>query len=187
LKALQNISVMTLSGHPVGVSEFFAFQRTVLVVFRRFGCVICREAAFEISKIKPDLDDLSVRLIGVGFENDRSVINDFLAYWNGELFLDEGRKLYHALNVKRHNQSDAYGLLALQPYLNVLRAKRKGMQGTYWGADPFQLGGTFVVGPQPQGVLFAHRQQFYGDLANNEAVVEACRTPCFTFGVYDHD
>eukprot|EP00026_Physarum_polycephalum_P013955 Phypoly_transcript_14416.p1 GENE.Phypoly_transcript_14416~~Phypoly_transcript_14416.p1 ORF type:complete len:198 (+),score=25.40 Phypoly_transcript_14416:102-695(+) len=187
LQALQNIFVYTLGSKVVvRVSDFYANHRIVLVVFRRFGCVICREAAVEISKLKHDLDRMNVRLIGVGFEKNEKDVYDFLMYWAGELYIDEQRELYKALNVKRFGLLEAYGLVDPKVYDNLARAKAAGMRGSRWGADPFQLGGTFVIGPSPHGMLYAHRQKFYGDLANNNEVLAACSTPTFVLGVYDH-
>ena len=122
LVALQNIFVYTLGSKiNVRVSDFYATQRIVLVIFRRFvllfnvvyllyvvvfvysmsslslisvclllifiltfhcrfGCVLCREAAVEISKLKHVLDSMNVRLIGVGFETDEKHVYDFLMY-----------------------------------------------------------------------------------------------------------
>lgn len=41
-------------------------QRVVLVFLRRFQCPYCKMAAAEVSKIRADLNERNVRLVGVG-------------------------------------------------------------------------------------------------------------------------
>ena len=69
----------------IHVSSLSLISTCLLLIFIltfhcRFGCVLCREAAVEISKLKHVLDTMNVRLIGVGFETDEKHVYDFLMY-----------------------------------------------------------------------------------------------------------
>ena len=67
--------------------------------------MICREAAIEISKLKQALDDMNVRLIGVGFEADDKAVQDFLLYplYNSYAFHSASSQVVIFLNVPLQN------------------------------------------------------------------------------------
>jgi peroxiredoxin len=77
-------------------------QGVVLSMLRRFGCVLCRDGAAQLSTIKPDLDALNVGLVGVAPEHlGQDEFTKDGGYFKGELFVDEPRTLYTALHVRR--------------------------------------------------------------------------------------
>lgn len=50
-------------------------QRCVVMFFRRFACPYCRMDAVHLSKLKPQLDQANVRLVGIGHE--KAGLEDF--------------------------------------------------------------------------------------------------------------
>eukprot|EP00741_Cyanophora_paradoxa_P022782 tig00021517_g22003.t1 len=147
-----------------------ASQRVVLTLLRRFGCLLCREGAADLSKIKPQLDAAGVRMIAVAHE--KLGYEDFAKgnYWAGELYFDEEKDLYKALGTQR---SGWLGMLRPDVWQSIFRAKGKEFDGNVDG-DGWQLGGTFVLGPE--GVIFAHRQAHFGDHPDPQAVLAAALT-----------
>lgn len=51
-------------------------------------CVLCQEAS-DLSSLKTQLEERGVSLFAVVKENMTSEIQDFRAYFNGEIFLDQ--------------------------------------------------------------------------------------------------
>jgi peroxiredoxin len=75
-------------------------QGVVLSMLRRFGCVLCRDGAAQLSLVKPELDALNVALVGVAPEHLGQDEFTQDGYFKGELFVDEPRALYTALHVR---------------------------------------------------------------------------------------
>lgn len=53
-------------GQKTNLYEQWRNQRTVVVFFRRFQCPYCKMMASDVSKIRADLCERNVRLVGVG-------------------------------------------------------------------------------------------------------------------------
>ncbi|WP_421019301.1 AhpC/TSA family protein, partial [Klebsiella pneumoniae] len=70
---------------------------------RRFGCMVCRWIAQDLSNLRSILDQHDVRLVGVGPE--ALGLQEFLdgGYFSGELYLDESKQIYKELGFKRYN------------------------------------------------------------------------------------
>jgi len=100
ISVLDGVKVTTLSNHEILLSDLWKEKRVVLVVFRRFGCMMCREAAVRMSALRSKLEELGARVVGIGFDSP-SEVQEFLLYWNGELYLDQQRNVYKALGVRR--------------------------------------------------------------------------------------
>lgn len=66
-------------------------------------------------------------------------------YWNGELYMDENRELYKAMNVKRFSPTELYGLTDKKAYSSLARAKAAGMRGSRWGGDPLYVSSFFFL------------------------------------------
>ncbi|XP_037514570.1 prostamide/prostaglandin F synthase isoform X2 [Rhipicephalus sanguineus] len=105
MNAAQLIGKFTLkevsSGKSVTVESLWRDQTCVLMFFRRWACPFCRLDAVRLSRIKPQLDAAGVRLVGIGHENIG--LEDFRRgeYFKGELYVDEERNAYKALQYKR--------------------------------------------------------------------------------------
>ena len=61
------------------------------------------------------------------------------------------------------------GFLRLQTYINIFKAESKGnLKG-----DGTLLGGVYVIGPGDSGIIFEHREKYFGDYVNSTDVIKA--------------
>ncbi|GAM24012.1 hypothetical protein SAMD00019534_071870 [Acytostelium subglobosum LB1] len=174
---LSGIKVEDIHGNTVAFTSFWQSKRCVVAVFRRFGCLVCRIQAMDISSLKPKLDRLGISLIGIGFET--LGLQDFIAgkYFAGDIYIDKSRAVYRALSLRRMGFWDsAVGLM--DPRLSVYRklAKETGMPSNFRG-DGLQLGATLVIGPKPQGAHYDFRQKTFVDAFDLNKILSACKKP----------
>jgi hypothetical protein len=148
---------------------------TVIILFRRWGCIICRMGALEYSEVKNYLDKKYgldvVGFYGVGFEfNGYQKFRD-KGYFKGKLFIDEGKTLYQSL---QYSGKSVKAVLKMGSWKNFKKAGDKGLTGDYHG-DGFQLGGSMIVAPTGN-VIFHRKQEYYGDDPTGEEVFECIET-----------
>jgi len=112
--------------------------------------------------------------VAIGLE--RFGLEDFVAgeYWQGELFLDDGQKLYKALKLKRNTIWNGLGLLAKGLYKAVDEAKADGITGNLSG-DGLQMGATMIVGPGETQLVFYHAQTSYADHPDPAIVLQMAK------------
>ncbi|KAG5266758.1 hypothetical protein AALO_G00235890 [Alosa alosa] len=133
------------------------------------GAVIMAEAS-ELSSLKLQLDKLGVPLYAVVKENIKTEIQDFKAFFAGDVFVDVTKTFYGP--VLRH--MGFWGLLRIGVWRNCHRAYRKCFSGNLKG-EGFILGGVYVIGPEKQGILLEHREKEFGDRVNLLAVLQTAR------------
>jgi len=133
----------------------------------------CRLGAREISAIKPILDQHDTRLVGVGLE--KLGVEDFMAgnFFNGDLFVDVGKKSYQDLGFKTS------GFLSLIPAIigriaraGQARAKALGIANNMEG-DGFQKGGVLIVEKGGASQLFFWEQSELAEHASNADILKA--------------
>lgn len=133
----------------------------------------CRLGAREVSAIKPILDQHDTKLIGVGLE--KFGVEDFIAgnFFNGDLYVDEGKKSYSALGFK------VSGFLGLVPSIlgsaartMQSRAKALGLPSNLEG-DGFQKGGALIVEKGGAKQLYFWEQPGLHDHASNSEILKA--------------
>lgn len=133
----------------------------------------CRLGAREISAIKPLLDQHDTRLVGVGLE--KFGVEEFIEgnFFNGDLFVDEGKKSYQDLGFK------STGWLGLIPAIlgRIARAaqsriKGLGIEGNLQG-DGFQKGGVLVVEKGGADQLYFWEQNDLAEHASNSEILAA--------------
>uniref|UniRef100_A0AC11B500 Peroxiredoxin like 2B n=1 Tax=Ovis aries TaxID=9940 RepID=A0AC11B500_SHEEP len=92
-----------VTGEAVELRSLWQEQACVVAGLRRFGCMVCRWIARDLSNLKGLLDQHGVRLVGVGPE--ALGLQEFLdgGYFAGELYLDESKQFYKELGFKRYN------------------------------------------------------------------------------------
>ncbi|XP_011933929.1 PREDICTED: prostamide/prostaglandin F synthase isoform X3 [Cercocebus atys] len=90
-----------VTGEAVELRSLWRDRACVVAGLRRFGCVVCRWIAQDLSGLAGLLDQHGVRLVGVGPE--ALGLQEFLdgGYFAGELYLDESKQLYKELGFKR--------------------------------------------------------------------------------------
>uniref|UniRef100_A0A8C7ZP49 Peroxiredoxin-like 2A n=1 Tax=Oryzias sinensis TaxID=183150 RepID=A0A8C7ZP49_9TELE len=126
--------------------------------------------AAELSSLKPQLDQLGVSLYAVVKEDVGTEVQNFRPYFKGEIFLDEKRRFYGP----RERKMGLLAFLRIGVWFNGLRAFRKGFLGNVLG-EGFVLGGVFVIGRDPQGILLEHREMEFGDKVNISDVLHAVK------------
>jgi len=89
----------------------------------------------------------------------------------GQVYLDQDRSLFQALGDRWLGWR---GFFLPSVWKNIIRAKKKGVQGNMEGEGRL-LGGVIVVGPANQGVLFVHLEKVWGDRADTDEVIKACQ------------
>lgn len=97
-----------------------------------------------------------------------SEIQDFRAYFNGEIFLDQQRGFYGP----QERWMSVSGILRAGVWMNGWRAYQSG----YWGnvrGEGFVLGAVYVIGPGQQGILLEHREMEFGDKVKKSDVIQA--------------
>ena len=95
----------------------FPFQPAFVHLMRRFGCRLCRGSAMELSRALPHLKAKGVRCIAVGLE--QLGVDEFVEgkFWDGELYIDEGKKAYKALQLQSTGDKSSY--LSSSPSLRL--------------------------------------------------------------------
>ncbi|XP_064137198.1 prostamide/prostaglandin F synthase isoform X2 [Loxodonta africana] len=142
-----------VTGEAVELRSLWQEQACVVAGLRRFGCMVCRWIARDLSSLKGLLDQHGVRLVGVGPE--ALGLQEFLdgGYFAGELYLDESKQFYKELGFKRYNSLSILPAALGKPVRDVAaKAKAVGIQGNLSG-DLLQSGGLLVVSKEvPRGL-----------------------------------
>lgn len=166
-----------VTGEAVELRSLWREHACVVAGLRRFGCVVCRWIAQDLSSLAGLLDQHGVRLVGVGPE--ALGLQEFLDgdYFAGELYLDESKQLYKELGFKRYNSLSILPAALGKPVRDVAaKAKAVGIQGNLSG-DLLQSGGLLVVSKEvprrlrPQGAHPAGPGHLCGGLCQRPASV----------------
>lgn len=131
---------------------------------------MCREGSAELSRLRPELDSLGVRLIAVGHE--RLGLEEFVEgkFFDGDIYLNTDKSLYKALGAKR---AGVFSMAKPSMWKAVKRAKAKKFDGNMAG-DGFQLGGLMVL--EPSGAMvYRFTQSGFGDHPPLAEVLAAAR------------
>jgi len=137
---------------------------------------LCQAEAVNAERVlKPVLARLGGALIAVSHQT--TGLADFQAkYFTGEVFLDSAKGFYTALGGNMGNAA----MLAQ----GEVKARGKAAYKQLKAADPgyklsmegegLALGGSLVVGPDGK-VVFAHAERSFGDVAEPEDLLAACK------------
>ncbi|PNJ47894.1 FAM213B isoform 7, partial [Pongo abelii] len=179
-----------VTGEAVELRSLWRERACVVAGLRRFGCVVCRWIAQDLSSLAGLLDQHGVRLVGVGPE--ALGLQEFLDgdYFAGELYLDESKQLYKELGFKRlwtqASPESGQATWCLRRYnsLSILpaalgkpvrdvaaKAKAVGIQGNLSG-DLLQSGGLLVVSKGGDKVLLHFVQKSPGDYVPKEHILQ---------------
>lgn len=149
---------------------------------RRFGCVICRVAALDLTEgLKMASDSVRSKLnwVAIGFANldyENFIEGDY--FKDGHIYIDEKKETYKALDFSKKGIFSLYGMLDLNMYRKASEASKKGIKGNFKG-EGTQLGGTFVIDRHGE-VIYSFHQKSYSDAPSLEEIikcVEAYKEP----------
>ncbi|BBN18926.1 prostamide/prostaglandin F2alpha synthase [Marchantia polymorpha subsp. ruderalis] len=154
------------------IGSFWQDQGVVVHFLRRFGCRLCRGYAQELYQIVPTLEASGWRVVAIGIE--KLGLEDFQAggWWNGELYIDNGKSALKALDVKQVGIITAIKDIIMNKDVGEAAKKTKDVPGNFKG-DGRQLGATFVFAKGGE-TLFDHRQKNFGDHPSNVSILRAC-------------
>jgi len=166
---LQHIVENPVTGEKVPFGSLLK-QRTVVALLRRFGCILCRAGAAELSRAKPELSQAGVSMLALGIEKlgHQEFVDGH--YFDGPIFIDEKRAVYKELGATR---ASAWSVLRPSMFFSGFKASKQGFAGNFAG-DGLQLGGTFVLDPDGT-VLYGYAQKSFEDHAPVADVIAAAK------------
>lgn len=170
-KIADNILIRVPSGENVAVKSLWEEQTVVIYFLRRFGCPICQYLSRQLSKIKPQLDEHNVKLVGVGPEELGSKEFYDAKHFAGELFYDPEKKSYKDMNYRRYNVLNVLGgALGSKSRELANLAGKEGLKGNLSG-DLMQTGGMLIVKKGGE-VLLDFKQKDASDHLENQTILE---------------
>ncbi|CAB3364056.1 Hypothetical predicted protein [Cloeon dipterum] len=168
-----NLIKNVATGESVAMSSVWEKQTSVIIFFRRWGCVFCRLWAHDLKQISPLLKENNVRLVGVGPENIG--VEDFVAgeFFDGELFIDTDKKSYSGLGFKRFNWISVIAALFTRESRDAISRGKAANVGGDMKGDGLQNGGALIVGPGGK-LLYSFKQDGPAEQVPNSKILEAC-------------
>lgn len=129
----------------------------------------------EISRAIPHLLQSGVRVVGVGLE--AFGVEDFVAggYWQGELYVDHGKKAYKALELKSSSIFGAIYQIVFNRKVKEELVRTNEIPGNLSG-DGLQHGATFVM-DVGGAMLMDFRQDDFAAYPSPESLLQACGIP----------
>jgi len=123
------------------------------------------------------VEALGARVVCIAFEHfgeasdtDRSFASG--GYFQGDVWVDPGAKIYEGLFKRKGLMDGFFGLMDMSK--DALKTiKERNVQGNFKG-DGMRMGGTFVLGPNGKPFL-DHRQKYYGDNPEPAEILEAAK------------
>lgn len=119
------------------------------------------------------MDANGVNMVAIGLEHlgEQEFIDG--GYFDGEVFVDEGKKSYRDLGYKRFSIISIWtALLSRISRAAMSEAKRHNISGNYSG-DGFQNGGVLIIDKGGSKVLLNHREENPGDNVANDVVLQS--------------
>ena len=98
-------------------------------------------------------------------ENGHAEFNQF---FKGQVFYDPEKIFFGPIERRLF----LLGFLRLESYISGYQAYTSGTQGNMKG-DGTLLGGVFVIGPDDTGIVFEHREKYWGDYVDTSDVLQA--------------
>ncbi|GIL77792.1 hypothetical protein Vretimale_6668 [Volvox reticuliferus] len=183
LPSIANAVLRTGDGKEVVASTLWQSQPLAVLILRRPGCVLCRDEAQRLWKLKPEFDKLGVGLVCTVHEWIPREVNAFAAgFWPGPIYHDYEKAFYSALNGGRPLRGSIWGLLF--PWSAVwqrIRAASRNVSEHNLVGDGLTMGGAMVLrrgggsGGGNDTVAWMHLENEIGKVADPEAVLAAAR------------
>ena len=156
------------------LKELWEKKPVILLFLRRLGCMLCRNYAKEMDKVRPLIETKGGQVVALSFEgfgegSDADFSFDKLQFWTGPIYKID-QSVYEKLFGSKKLLDNFFGLLDMKKEA-VEKAKADKTPGNFSG-NGFILGGQFVVNTGGKVVL-DHRQKVFGDDATFEALYDA--------------
>jgi len=130
-----------------------------------------------LSLLTPVLTSHNVRNVGVGLEE--LGLQDFVdgGFFNGELFVDVGKKTYTDIGYKRYGMAGVMLSLLNKKARDAMAKNRQDNLPSNLKGDGLQTGGTLVVSKGGGEVLLDFRQDNPADHVANSEILRALGIP----------
>lgn len=122
----------------------------------------------QLSKLEPTLSKLNIPLIAVLHEELGH--EEFRPFFKGPVFFDSEKTFFGPIERRLF----LLGFLRIQSYISGYQAYQSGTAGNMKG-DGTLLGGVFVIGPGNAGIVFEHREKYWGDYVEISDVLQAVK------------
>lgn len=160
------------TGETVALESLWQEKTCVIKFLRRFGCMLCRMGAQQLSLIKPTLDAHDIRLVGIGLEElgvDEFVAGNFFA---GDLFIDLTKQNYKDLEYKRFNMLSIIPALFTKESRDAIsKGRQDGVPGNMKG-DGLQMGGTMIIAAGGERTLAFWKQENPSEHVDPKLILE---------------
>nr|CAD7396498.1 unnamed protein product [Timema poppensis] len=174
LKKIANIELKKVSTNEMTkIEDVWKDKNTVIIFFRRWGCLLCRVWAKEINEIAPILKENNVNLVGVGV--DETGLEEFKEgkYFAGDLYVDTLKQAYKAMEFKRFNIfSILTALFTKESREAISKGKAEKLGGDLRG-DGLQNGGAVIVSAGGSKLLYHFKQERPAEHLSNYAILKA--------------
>jgi peroxiredoxin len=161
--------VLNTAGTAVPVAKLWQSAPAVVGFVRHYGCLLCHEQVVELRRAQAEIEGRGAKLwiIGNGRPNDART---FALMHNmvDSVFTDPSRALYRALGMK----NGVTRTFAFESLRHAYRAYQEGHRQSMTKGDPWQQGGTIVVG-RGGDLVYVYVSQVAGDHAPLDAVLSA--------------
>lgn len=148
-------------------------EKPVLLVFlRHFGCIYCRKAMKDLSKLTPEFQSNNVKLVCVHMTNNQLAEKYFKEYGleGVEHISDPETKLYAGFGIQKGSFKQLFGL---KNWIKGFEAVAEGnMVGLKQIGDGFQMPGLFVIHKNKIVERFIH--QYASDIPDYRHMIKCC-------------
>lgn len=118
-----------------------------------------------------DANGINVVAIGLEHLGEQEFIDG--GFFDGEVYVDEGKKTYRDLGYKRFTFLSIWAaLLSRVTRAAVSESKRQNISGNFSG-DGLQNGGVLIVDKGGNKVLLNHHEENPGDHVSNDTVLQS--------------
>jgi len=169
----RNVVRKVPSMEEVTLESLWSEKPVVITFFRRFGWLFCRQGAKELSLLTPLLASHNVTNVGVGLEEFG--LKDFVdgGFFNGDLYVDVGKKTYTDIGYKRYGMMGVMMSLFNKKARDAMAKNRQENLPSDLKGDGLQTGGTLVVSKGGDKVLLDFRQDNPADHVANSEILKA--------------
>jgi peroxiredoxin len=168
--ALADLTLPDPDGTFLRLGELWTSTPAILVFLRHYGCIFCREHVAQLRDHEAAFEAAGARVAAIGL-GDRAYARAFREETGIRfpLLVDEERKAYR---IARLRSASLLHLFSRANAAARTRARSAGHRQHRLGKHPFQLGGSFVLGPGDV-VRYAHVSGTFGENASPEHLLAA--------------
>uniref|UniRef100_A0A0K0EMD2 Peroxiredoxin-like 2A n=1 Tax=Strongyloides stercoralis TaxID=6248 RepID=A0A0K0EMD2_STRER len=153
-----------LSAPTIEASSILDNENVLVMAIRRPGCALCRKEGQNLVAIKPQLEEKSIKLIGVVHEYKG--VDEFKKFFDGDIYYDKDRKFY---GPNERWMPLWIGFLRPKLWLSYKKAKDSGVEGNLEGEGRL-LGGVYLI--TKGKILYSHLEKEWGDWSNTTEILE---------------